>query len=219
LGDRGALTPSPLSLLAGEGEPSGPAAAALRHLYVVGEPVTGEDNLGKALRHRAPGDRLPDWGQHGDGLSRAVGREPRAAQAHAVQRLREVLRQFLFRDGAALVKRYAPEPGTACMRTMSAPSAGHTILVAQMMPAEVMSGIWRRVREGTITPRGARPIRLLVDRHTRREYLVIERSARIVQGAEDLLEQHPLPAYEALQRASALASKARCYIQAPRKTT
>jgi predicted nucleic acid-binding protein len=136
-----------------------------------------------------------------------------------IQRLREVLRQLLFRDRAALVKRYVPEPGTAWVRPMTAPSAGHAILVAQMMPAKVMSGIWRRVREGTITPRGARAIRLLVDRHTRREYLVIERSARIVQWAEDLLEQHPLRAYDALQRASALASKARCYIQALRKTT
>ena len=169
--------------------------------------------------HRAPGDRLPDWGQHGDGLARAVDREPLAAQAHAVQRLREVLRQFLFRDRAALVKRYVPEPGIAWVRTMTAPSAEHTILVAQMMPAAVMSGIWRRVREGTITPRGARAIRLLVDRHTRREYLVIERSARIVQRAEDLLEQHPLPAYDARQRASALVSNARCYIQALRKTS
>jgi hypothetical protein len=50
----------------------------------------------------------------------------------------------------------------------------HPILVAQMTQAEVISGTRRRVREGTIAPRVTRAIRLLLDRHTRREYLVIE---------------------------------------------
>jgi uncharacterized protein len=114
-----------------------------------------------------------------------------------------------FLDSSALVKRYVPETGTAWVRTITTPSAGNTILVAQMLPAEVISGVWRRVREGTIAPRIARAIRLLVDRHTRREYLVIELSARIVQRAEDLLEQHPLRAYDALQLASSLESNTR----------
>ena len=71
-------------------------------------------------------------------------------------------------DSSALVKRYVPETGTGWVRTITTPSAGHTILVAQMMQAEVISGVWRRVREGAIAPRLARAIRLLVDRHTRR---------------------------------------------------
>jgi hypothetical protein len=66
------------------------------------------------------------------------------------------------------------------VRTITTPSAGNTMVVAQLMRAEVISGVWRRVREGTIAPRIARAIRLLVDPHTRREYLVIELSARIV---------------------------------------
>jgi uncharacterized protein len=114
-----------------------------------------------------------------------------------------------FLDSSALVKRYVPETGTVWVRTITTPSAGNTILVARMMQAEVISGVWRRVREGTIAPRIARVIRLLVDRHTRREYLVIELSARIVQRAEDLLEQHPLRAYDALQLASALEGDTR----------
>ena len=114
-----------------------------------------------------------------------------------------------FLDSSALVKRYVPETGTAWVRTITTPSAGNSILVARMMPAEVISGVWRRVREGTIAPRIAQAIRLLVDRHTRREYLVIELSARIVQRAEDLLAQYPLRAYDALQLASALESNTR----------
>ena len=114
-----------------------------------------------------------------------------------------------FLDSSALVKRYVPETGTGWVRTITTPNAGNTILVAQMMQAEVISGVWRRVREGTMAPRIARAIRLLVDRHTRRGYLVIDLSARIAQRAEDLLEQHPLRAYDALQLASALESSTR----------
>jgi hypothetical protein len=35
-----------------------------------------------------------------------------------------------------LVKRYVPETGTAWVRTISTPSAGNTVLVAQTMQAE-----------------------------------------------------------------------------------
>jgi uncharacterized protein len=41
-----------------------------------------------------------------------------------------------FLDGSALAKRYVPEPGTAWVRAINAPSAGNTVLVARMMPAE-----------------------------------------------------------------------------------
>jgi hypothetical protein len=45
-----------------------------------------------------------------------------------------------------------------------------------MMQAEVVSGVWRRVRGSTVAPWIARAIRLLVDHHARCEYLVIELS-------------------------------------------
>ena len=41
-----------------------------------------------------------------------------------------------FLDSGTLVKRYVPETGTGWVRTITTPSAGHTILVAQMMPAD-----------------------------------------------------------------------------------
>jgi len=114
-----------------------------------------------------------------------------------------------FLDSSAVVKRYVPERGTPWVRSLTMPNAGNTILVARMTQAEVLSGVWRRVREGGVTPHTAQAIRLLVDRHARREYLVIELSARIVSQAEGLLERHPLRAYDALQSASALESNAR----------
>jgi predicted nucleic acid-binding protein len=114
-----------------------------------------------------------------------------------------------FLDSSAVITRYVPEAGTAWVRAMTMPSTGNTILVAQMTQAELISGIRRRVREGTIAPRVARAIRLLLDRHTRREYLVMGLTAPIVHRAEDLLEQHALRAYDAVQLASALESNTR----------
>src|SRR5918911_444851 len=73
---------------------------SLGRLHVVGEPVTRKSEFREALRHLARRDRFPHWGQHGDGLALAVDREPLAAQAHAVQHLREALRELLFRNRA-----------------------------------------------------------------------------------------------------------------------
>src|SRR5258705_12171711 len=42
-----------------------------------------------------------------------------------------------FLDSSALVKRYVTEIGTIWIRTISSPSAGHTILVAQITPLKL----------------------------------------------------------------------------------
>lgn len=99
--------------------------------------------------------------------------------------------------------------GTAWVRALALPTAGHTLLIAQVTPAEIVSGVARRRREGTIPARAAHAIRLLVDRHARREYLVIALQTPVLQRAEDLLEAHPLRAYDAVQLASALESNSR----------
>ena len=65
------------------------------------------------------------------------------------------------------------------------------------------------MREGTINSRSARTIRLLADRHCNRQYVVLGFNDQIAQRAEDLLEKHPLRAYDAIQLASALESNYR----------
>jgi predicted nucleic acid-binding protein len=95
-----------------------------------------------------------------------------------------------FLDSSALVKRYVAEQGTAWMRAISVPGAGNAIVVAPVTQVEVFSGVSRRKREGIITPRTAQAVRLLLNRH--------------IQRAQDLLDQHPLRAYDAIQLASAL---------------
>src|SRR5260221_11563600 len=114
-----------------------------------------------------------------------------------------------FLDSSSLVKRYITETGSDWIRAVVAPSAGNTIVIAQVTPVEVMSAIYRQRREGIIAPRTAQAVRRLVDRHTKREYLVIELISSILQRAQDLLEVHPLRAYDSIQLASALKTNKR----------
>src|SRR5258708_7392225 len=73
----------------------------------------------------------------------------------------------------------------------------------------VFPGIARRKREGTISARNAQAVRLLLDRHAKREYDMIELTDSLIQSAEDLLDRHPLRAYDAIQLASAQIANAR----------
>ena len=114
-----------------------------------------------------------------------------------------------FLDSSALVKRYVVEVGTNWVRSITLPSAANSIIIAHITQVEVVSGAMRRTRESTITARTARATRLLVDRHASREYRVIGLTGQIVQRAEDLLEVHPLRAYDSIQLASALESNTR----------
>ena len=82
-------------------------------------------------------------------------------------------------------------------------------MIAQVTPAEVVSGVVRRRRERSIAPRTARAIRLLIDRHARGEDPTIALQPRVLHRAEDLLDMHTLRAYDAVQLASAPKSNDR----------
>ena len=60
-----------------------------------------------------------------------------------------------FLDSSALIKRYITEQGTVLVRSITLPSAGHTIILAQVTQVEIVSGVFRRRREGLIPPRTA----------------------------------------------------------------
>ena len=114
-----------------------------------------------------------------------------------------------FLDSSALIKRYVVEPGTTWVRSLTNRGSGNTVIIAQITQIEIVSGASRRVREGTLTTRTARAVRLLIHRHIRREYVVIGLTPQVVRRAEDLLAVHPLRTYDAVQLASALESNTR----------
>jgi hypothetical protein len=116
---------------------------------------------------------------------------------------------YYFLDSSALIKRYVVEIGTRWVRSITAPSRGQVIIVAHITSVEIVSGTMRRRREGAINQRTAHAIRLLVDRHSRRQYQVVGLTEQITQRAKNLLETHPLRAYDSVQLASALESNNR----------
>jgi uncharacterized protein len=111
-----------------------------------------------------------------------------------------------FIDTSALVKRYVKEKGSAWVRSAVKPSSGNTIIVATITQVEIMSAVARRQREGSISARIAKTLRLLMDRHFKHEYEVISMTSSIVTKAKDLLAQHPLRAYDAVQLATAVTA-------------
>ncbi len=118
-------------------------------------------------------------------------------------------RDTLLFDSSALIKRYVAEQGTAWVRSISSSGAGNSVVVAQITQVEIFSGVSRRKREGVILPRTVQAIRLLLDRHMKREYLIVEVTAPLIQRAEDLLDKYPLRAYDSIQLASALIANSR----------
>lgn len=114
-----------------------------------------------------------------------------------------------FLDSSALIKRYVSEQGAAWVRAISLPSVGNTIVVASVTEVEVFSGVSRRKRESVVSVRSAKAIRLLLNCHVRREYMVVELTPPLIQRAEDLLDKHPLRAYDSIQLASALIANNR----------
>jgi uncharacterized protein len=109
-----------------------------------------------------------------------------------------------FFDTSALIKRYITEAGTAQVRLMTQQSSGNRTFVAQVTPIELASALARRERESTISARTRRAARLRIDRHMRRDYVILQLTQPVTQYAMSLVEMHPLRAYDSMQLATAL---------------
>lgn len=109
-----------------------------------------------------------------------------------------------FLDSSALVKRYVTETGSGWIRAVTDPASGNPLIIARITWVEVLSALARRQREGSITSSDVtRAIRTFsYDLDT--QYQVAEASAALVRTAGELVIQHPLRAYDAVQLASAL---------------
>ena len=111
-----------------------------------------------------------------------------------------------FLDSSALIKRYVTEVGSGWVEALALPNTGNSLLIAQITQVEVISGISRYKRENVLTANTAKSIRSLFDRHVKQEYFVVDLTASLIQQAEDLLDKHPLRAYDSVQLATALAA-------------
>lgn len=111
------------------------------------------------------------------------------------------MRATYYFDSSALVKRYVTEVGTDWVRSLVAPTGGNLSLTSRVTIIEVRSALARRRRGGDILQDFAlEALRV----HSISQYRLVELDASVAGLAGDLLERHPLRAYDAVQLASAL---------------
>lgn len=109
-------------------------------------------------------------------------------------------------DTSALGKRYVEEAGSAWIRAITAFSAENALLTARITMVELYSALARRRREGSVPADVCDKAAQAFAHHCAAEYRFVELDIRLVALARDLLDQHPLRAYDAVQLASALAA-------------
>jgi predicted nucleic acid-binding protein len=112
-----------------------------------------------------------------------------------------------YADSSALVKRHVVELGTGWFQALAAPTAGNTMTTARISMAEVYSALNRRRREATLDDLGYGQIMADFDALCYSQYALIELTVPRVETAKLLLERHPLRTYDAVQLASALATR------------
>jgi hypothetical protein len=108
-------------------------------------------------------------------------------------------------DASAVVKRYSPETGSAWIKALVEPPAGHIIVLSEMTLAEVAAALAAKHRAPRGITRGERDRALgLFLSHCDATYELIALSRRIIDRAVKLTQNHKLRGYDAVQLATAL---------------
>lgn len=109
-----------------------------------------------------------------------------------------------YADSSVLVKRHIAEIGSAWVQALVAPASGNLITTTHISVVEIYSALNRRVREATLDHIEYARIITDFDALCADQYTLVDFTESITARARDLLEQHPLRAYDAVQLASAL---------------
>jgi predicted nucleic acid-binding protein len=109
-----------------------------------------------------------------------------------------------FLDTSALVKRHVKEPGSAWVRSLTAPRTDHSLYIARITAVELFSAVTRRQRGGHLSAAQAGAILGHFKRHLARRYNVLEVTAALLGEAMLLARKQGLRAYDAVQLAVAV---------------
>ena len=109
-----------------------------------------------------------------------------------------------FFDTSALVKRHVNETGSAWVRSLTRPDAGHELYIARVTAVEVFAAITRRQRGGHLSPAQGRAIIGHFRRHLAQRYNVLELTPALFTEAMSVARKHGLRAYDAVQLTAAL---------------
>jgi uncharacterized protein len=114
----------------------------------------------------------------------------------------------VYLDTSALVKRYLTETGSAWIVTLTDPSSGNSVAVAEITRVEAAAALAARHRTGTVTLAERDSLVALLLRHFDIEYIIAPWSDAIADRAVRLTQQHRLRGYDAVQLATALDTQA-----------
>lgn len=110
-------------------------------------------------------------------------------------------------DASALVKRYAPEPGSDWVLEITEPTAGHTIILAEITLAEVAAALAAKQRapQGlTLEERDRALSRFLQD--CAETFLLLQVDRSVIDQAVELTQSHRLRGYDAVQLATTVTA-------------
>ena len=109
-----------------------------------------------------------------------------------------------FCDSSALVKCYVREQGSAWMRTLLDPTAGHHLYVASITGVEVIAAVTRRVRRGDIAATDGAAAIAQFRQDVSQRYRLIDLTPPLVTRAMTVAETQSLRGYDAVQLATAV---------------
>ena len=110
-----------------------------------------------------------------------------------------------FLDSSALLKRYVLEIGTGWVQSITDAQNQNLLIVAHIAWVEICSAIARRQREGNISSTQANQVLTASRTHWNTQYFIVAIDNTVIDLAGQLVNQHPLRAYDAVQLASALS--------------
>jgi uncharacterized protein len=109
-----------------------------------------------------------------------------------------------FFDSSALIKRFTRETGTAWILRLFKPSSGNTIFIAQITGVEVVAGLIRKTRTGSLSLAEANKAIARFERSLSGRYAFVEVDAVLLDEARQLVRRYGLRGYDAVQLAAAL---------------
>ena len=108
-----------------------------------------------------------------------------------------------FFDCSAIAMRYVQHPGTARIRKLVDPVAGHFLYVSRIIDVELTSAV-ARSRPGKLSPEQAATILDRFRKDLAQDYRVVEITVPLLHRASLLADAHGLHANDAVQLSAAL---------------
>jgi len=109
-----------------------------------------------------------------------------------------------FLDTSALVKRYVTEIGSNWMKAVTNPASENKIILSRITWVELISALARLQREGKVDPNDVSTTIQAFRYDWETQYQLVEVDKELIEAAGDLVQKHPLRAYDSIELASAV---------------